>query len=699
MIMKTRNFLFGLASVAMMTFVACEVVEIKDVPTQELNGSTFELIADIAQTKTTMDANYKVSWEEGDKIYMVTKDETWGKPYAEDNSAATVAEFIYNDGKFTTQATIADSDDPYTFYAMYCNQDNKSWHRGAGSSDKLFSTQSQDCSDPTAHIGDYDALVGSFEATVPMEGMAEVTMQHIYTLMQVNVKNATGNEIAVTKFEMTAKEGTDLTGIFNIDFSKSAISSVKTGYGKSITVNIENGTVAADESLPVYFVMAPLADYSGDITFKVTDSNENTYTKTATLNNISFEAGKYNTTPYTISEADEVEIVDNKTDVLTRDLTGVNANSTSYSQWTGKKSNTAAVYAGQSAGGNGAIQLRSNNNNSGIVTTASGGYVSRIQVTWNTNTSNGRVLNVYGKNNSYDSPEDLYDSATQGTLIGTIVKGTSTELSIKGNYEFIGIRSASGAMYIDEIRITWTDVAQEMPKLTSISVDNQTTEFKLNQTFVFDGIVTAEYEDGSSKQVSPTNVYSPDMTEVGTRSVTVSYTEGDVTKTCSYDISITKSSESWTQVTSLNDIVSGEYVIVAKTSSKVGFLPSITTNSAPSYNTDITITDDEISAVSDNMIFTFTVDNGGVTIKNVDGKYLYMTNSNNGVRVGTTSFSWTVEDHDKSGTFKFYGTPSSGTRYLGVYNNQDWRCYTAYDHDNFTSAAGSSAILLYKKSN
>lgn len=697
--MKTRHFFFGIASAAMM-LAGCEANEIKEAPVTESTGSTFELIADIAQTKTTMDANYKVSWKEGDKIYMVTSDETWGKPYTEDNSAATVAEFIYNDGKFTTQATIANSDDPYTFYAMYCNQDNKSWHRGAGSSDRLFSTQSQDCSDPTAHIGDYDALVGSFEATVPMEGMAEVTMQHIYTLMQVNVKNATGNEIAVTKFEMTAKEGTDLTGIFNIDFSKSAISSVKTGYGESITVNIENGTVAAGESLPVYFVMAPLADYSGDITFKVTDSNGNTYTKTATLNNISFEAGKYNTTPYTISEADEVEIVDNKTDVLTRDLTGVTANSSIYTVWTGKQSNTNAVYAGQSAGGNDAIQLRSNNDNSGIVTTTSGGYVSRIQVTWDTNTSNGRVLNVYGKNNSYDSPEDLYDSATQGTLIGTIIKGTSTELSIKGNYEFIGIRSASGAMYIDEIRITWTDVAQEMPKLTSISVDNQTTEFQLNQTFVFDGIVTAEYEDGSSKKVSPTNVSSPDMTEVGTQSVTVSYTEGDVTQTCSYDIFITESSEIWTQVTSLNDIVSGEYVIVAKTSSKVGFLPSITTtNSAPSYNTDITITDDKISAVSDNMIFTFTVDNGGVTIKNVDGKYLYMTNSNNGVRVGTTPFTWTVEDHDKSGTFKFSGKTSSKTRYLGVYNNQDWRCYDTYNATNFTSAAGSSAILLYKKSN
>lgn len=696
MIMKTRNFLFGLASAAMMTFVACEVVEIKDVPTQELNGSTFELIADIAQTKTTMDANYKVSWEEGDKIYMVTKDETWGKPYADDNSAATVAEFIYNDGKFTTTAKI-EGEKEYTFNALYTRADQKSYHRGAASSHQLIPSQQQDCNDPTAHIKENDALVGTFTATVPMSEPANVSMKHIYTLMQVNVNNNTGKTITVDSFQMSAP-GTDLTGIFTVsDFSTPSITK-KSNSSETVNVTVSGGEVENGESLPIYFVVAPFTSNEVDgITFKVTDSEEYTYTKTV-KKALTFSAGTYNTTSYTISEADEVEIVDNKTDVLTRDLTGVTANSNEYTEWTGKQSNTDAVYAGQSAGGNDAIQLRSTNNNSGIVTTVSGGYVSRIQVTWDTHTANGRVLNVYGKNNSYDSPADLYKPATQGTLIGTIVKGTSEELSIKGNYEFIGIRSASGAMYIDEIRITWTDVAQEMPKLTSISVDNQTTEFQLNQTFVFDGIVTAEYEDGSSKQVSPTNVSSPVMTEVGTQPVTVSYTEGDVTKTCSYDISITESSESWTQVTSLSDIVSGEYVIVAKTSSKVGFLPSNTTSKAPSY-TEITITDDTISAVSDNMIFTFTVDNGGVTIKNVDGKYLYMTNDNNGVRVGTTSFTWTVEDHDESGTFKFYGTPSNGTRYLGVYNNQDWRCYTAYNAGNFTSAAGSSAILLYKKSN
>lgn len=140
-------------------------------------------------------------------------------------------------------------------------------------------------------------------------------------------------------------------------------------------------------------------------------------------------------------------------DVLNRELTGVTG--TSYANWSDVTSNSDAVYAGQSAGGNNAIQLRTNNNNSGIITTTSGGTVTKIVVSWNANTAEGRTLNVYGKSSAYTSPTELYNTGTQGTLIGTIVKGTSTELTISDEYEYIGMRSANAAMYLDEIDITW----------------------------------------------------------------------------------------------------------------------------------------------------------------------------------------------------------------------------------------------------
>ncbi|MBO7481377.1 MAG: InlB B-repeat-containing protein, partial [Bacteroidales bacterium] len=140
------------------------------------------------------------------------------------------------------------------------------------------------------------------------------------------------------------------------------------------------------------------------------------------------------------------------TDVLNRALTGVTG--TSYSNWSGKTSISSAVYAGNSAGGNNSIQLRSSNN-SGIVTTTSGGNVKKVTVVWNSNTASGRTLNIYGKNTAYSSASDLYNASTQGTLLGTIVCGTSTELTISGDYAYIGMRSNSNAMYLTSISIDW----------------------------------------------------------------------------------------------------------------------------------------------------------------------------------------------------------------------------------------------------
>ena len=141
-------------------------------------------------------------------------------------------------------------------------------------------------------------------------------------------------------------------------------------------------------------------------------------------------------------------------DVLNLSFTGVSA-STTYAEWSGKTGTSGAVYAGQSAGDHSSIQLRSNNSNSGIVTTTSGGNVKKVVVSWNSNTTSGRTLNVYGKNTAYSAATDLYNTSTQGTLLGTIVYGTSTELTISGDYEYIGLRSSSGAMYLESITITW----------------------------------------------------------------------------------------------------------------------------------------------------------------------------------------------------------------------------------------------------
>lgn len=185
----------------------------------------------------------------------------------------------------------------------------------------------------------------------------------------------------------------------------------------------------------------------------------------------------------TTSSGETLSVVDQ----LTRTTTGVTNGSTTYSSWSGKTSNSNAVYAGQSAGGNDAIQLRSNNNNSGIVTTASGGKATKVTVVWQSNTDAGRVLNVYGKNSAYTAATDLYSTSTQGTLIGTIDKSSSTELTISDDYEYIGMRSASGAMYLTSVSITWSSGSGSSSTTTfsgyttsCITPENVTVSFNAN---------------------------------------------------------------------------------------------------------------------------------------------------------------------------------------------------------------------------
>ena len=144
-----------------------------------------------------------------------------------------------------------------------------------------------------------------------------------------------------------------------------------------------------------------------------------------------------------------------KTDKLTTSTFGSPSN---YGNWSGKSATDGsdAVYAGNSTTNSaGDIQIRTTNNNSGIVTTKSGGKVKKITVVWATSTTNGRTLNIYGVNSPYTGAADLYDKTKQGTLLGSIVYKTNEELTISKDYAYIGLRSNDGAMYLKSISIDW----------------------------------------------------------------------------------------------------------------------------------------------------------------------------------------------------------------------------------------------------
>ena len=150
-----------------------------------------------------------------------------------------------------------------------------------------------------------------------------------------------------------------------------------------------------------------------------------------------------------------------KTDVLTWEGLGLNGTSTSYSDFAEKTFSSSAVYAGNAASGKGLyIQLRSSNSNAGIITTKSGGKLKSITIEWNSKTTD-RVLSFYAKNEAYTAASDLYGDAA-GTLLGEIAANDDNKtLTVTGDYAYLGIRSKSGAQYIDKITIVWTEGESE----------------------------------------------------------------------------------------------------------------------------------------------------------------------------------------------------------------------------------------------
>lgn len=262
---------------------------------------------------------------------------------------------------------------------------------------------------------------------------------------------AVGDQVIIKGQLKKYYNSTSESTILEVNTSSQIISITKTARYTVNLLTVTNGTINASATSVgahgiVTLTATPAPGYELD-SWDVKDASNNPIT--VTDNKFTMPASNV-----TVSATFKTKTTTDVTDVLNRASTGVTG--TSYSDWSGKKSASDAVYAGNSAGGNDSIQLRTNNNNSGIVSTSSGGKLVKVAVTWNSNTAAGRKILVYGKNTAYENASDLYDANKQGTLLGTIDSGSSTVLNISGDYTFIGIKSSSGALYLDEVDITWT---------------------------------------------------------------------------------------------------------------------------------------------------------------------------------------------------------------------------------------------------
>lgn len=215
-----------------------------------------------------------------------------------------------------------------------------------------------------------------------------------------------------------------------------------------------------------------------------------------------------------------------KDDVLTS--SSFSATKNNYEFFSNVNGVSGAIYAGNSAKSSaGGIQLRSKYSNSGIVTTTTGGLVKSISIV----VENGsNTLDVYGSHTPYSSAADLYNSAKQGTKLGSLSK--TGEITVDGSYEYVGLRSSGGALYLTSITIKWESGVAKVLKSIEVSGTPTKTTYKEGETFDPTGlVVTGTYDDGTKKEITDGIVWvkDPEMLKLGTTSVDVKASVGNIT--------------------------------------------------------------------------------------------------------------------------------------------------------------------------
>ncbi len=111
-----------------------------------------------------------------------------------------------------------------------------------------------------------------------------------------------------------------------------------------------------------------------------------------------------------------------------------------------------AIYQFYSTVNSNRIQINNNTKGYGIVTTASKGIAKKIVIEFGSDNKN--TLQVYGTNDAYSGTSDLYSNSTKGTLIGSLTND-SNSIEITDKYQYLGLVSSKGVIYISSITITW----------------------------------------------------------------------------------------------------------------------------------------------------------------------------------------------------------------------------------------------------
>ncbi len=319
------------------------------------------------------------------------------------------------------------------------------------------------------------------------------------------------------------------------------------------------------------------------------------------------------------------------------------------------------------------------------------------------------IVNCNNTGGSNNSNATLNVNSTGAQTTTTTVSDYS--FSLNGNSISSITLDASASIKIYSITVNYTTSGDTpQPKTYSVNVGNMTN-----------GNVTASATSNLSEGdpvtliIAPDNGYKLESLIVDNSNVTSSVNNNQYTFSMpahNVEVSATfteqqSSSNSEWVLTDIDDLVNGDIIlIVDKASSKALSSENGTSNAPPA--TSVTLNEDK-SKVTDGVVSTTQWVFSNYTDNTVSPSktyyqfkkigsttdYLYCTNSNDGVRVGTNSNrNFSFEKPLTGNATSYYFLKEKNTsRYVGTYlANTEWRCYTSVN-----SNIENTRVAFYKK--
>ncbi len=320
-------------------------------------------------------------------------------------------------------------------------------------------------------------------------------------------------------------------------------------------------------------------------------------------------------------------------------------------------------------------------------------------------TDNGWTIGIDGtsyylslQNNKDNGKVQIVEEANTFTISN---KGNLIHI-VKGNFAIQkNNRGTQFGSYASTQTDVWLMPVASNKTLTSLSISGEPTKKVYNAGEALDPtglVVTGTYDDATTAKISSgiTWTMNPETLSADNTTCTVTATVGGVTSG-SYEVTglTVKPKEvvgenRWVKTT-LSDLLPTDQVVIVDVTSKCAMSNDKGTSDAPTA-VSVTLDGDALTGtVAENCVWNVTKNSDNTYTFFPNGtteKWLYTIKDNNGVRVGTSENNCFEEYSEGS----YNGLQNTVTkRYVGVYNKQDWRCYTSVNQN-----IENTSIAYYK---